>query len=59
MHHNKLEGGHTIFENFTKVGEKNACQDGDGLAPNTALEQVYDISELDNIRAVSAIMCHT
>jgi hypothetical protein len=30
-----------------------ACQDGDELAPDVqvALEQVYNISELDNIRA--------
>ena len=28
-----------------------ARKDGDGLAPDVALEQVYDISELDNIRA--------
>ena len=41
-----------IEAGFEKLGnEAFAHKDGDGLAPDVALEQVYNISELDNIRA--------
>ena len=41
-----------IEAEFAKLSEQVfARKDGDGLAPDVALEQVYDISELDNIWA--------
>jgi hypothetical protein len=41
-----------IEAEFAKLGDQAfAHKDGDGLAPDVALEQVYDISELDNIWA--------
>ena len=41
-----------IEAEFEKLGDQAfAHKDGDGLAPDVALEQVYDISELDNIGA--------
>jgi hypothetical protein len=45
-----------IEAEFAKLGDQAfARQDGDGLAPDVGLEQVYDVSELDNIRG----RCHT
>jgi hypothetical protein len=46
-----------IKAEFEKLSDQAfARKDGDGIAPDVALEQVYNISELDNIQAGAILM---